>query len=77
MAKRHESLISLSGSLVDTLLQQHRHIEGLIDGMLTELGVALNKHIRLEERELFPMFERDVPEDVAVRIGEDLSRMEE
>jgi hemerythrin-like domain-containing protein len=34
-------------------------------GALHELGTALERHVRLEERELFPLIERTLPPDAA------------
>lgn len=42
---------------------------------LFDFGDLLERHIRLEERELFPIFERLVPQDEADRVGAEIKRM--
>lgn len=39
---------------------------------LHDLGFQLDQHIRREERELFPLIERSVPEPELIRLGEEL-----
>jgi iron-sulfur cluster repair protein YtfE (RIC family) len=39
-------------------------------GALHELGLELERHVRREERELFPLIERSLPEDELRRLGE-------
>ena len=36
--------------------------------VLHELGAMLNQHVRLEEREVFPLIESAMPEDAAERL---------
>jgi hemerythrin-like domain-containing protein len=43
---------------------------------LRELGDRLERHIRFEERELFPMIERALPDDELARLGAALARAE-
>ena len=68
-----------SSSLITTLIAQHRQMEKLIvrlqgsepaplDRTLIELGEILEQHIRSEERDLFPAYERDMPPQVANEI---------
>jgi iron-sulfur cluster repair protein YtfE (RIC family) len=81
-------LVPGSAPLVDTLIAQHREVEALIGRLqtprdaslqviLVDLGTLLESHIRVEERRLFPEFERLVPEPEALRIGESLRLMGE
>ena len=42
---------------------------------LFDFGDLLERHIRLEERELFPMFEKLIPQDEADRLGAEIKRM--
>lgn len=43
---------------------------------LHELGERLERHIRFEERELFPMIEAAVPDDELTRLGAAFARAE-
>ncbi len=43
---------------------------GPADGLLRELGERLERHIRFEEPELFPMIEAALPDDELVQLGE-------
>jgi Hemerythrin HHE cation binding domain len=40
-----------------------------------ELGELLSRHVRFEERELFPLLERRLPAPLLLEIGRDLSRV--
>jgi hemerythrin-like domain-containing protein len=72
---------------IDTLLHQHKEIRerakslekpeqtGLED-RLREFGELLDRHIRIEEDELFPLFEKSVPEDVAEDVGREITRID-
>jgi iron-sulfur cluster repair protein YtfE (RIC family) len=42
--------------------------------LLHELGARLADHVELEERELFPLIERTVPEEDLAELGERLQR---
>ena len=74
-----------AGSLVAKLLSQHRKIEELVkriaacndgsDGVFYELGVLLEQHIRLEERELFPMYEAQIDLAKADELGKRIAAM--
>jgi hemerythrin-like domain-containing protein len=44
--------------------------------VLHELGARLAAHVELEERELFPLIERALPEDALIALGEALRRAE-
>jgi hemerythrin-like domain-containing protein len=43
---------------------------------LHDLGRALERHVRLEEREVFPLIEAAMPEDAAERLVEAVTRAE-
>jgi hemerythrin-like domain-containing protein len=75
-----------STSLIESLLLHHREMERLIsaiadakgnelDAQLRELGALLDKHIRLEERELFPLYQATIGEKLAGEIGEEIKRV--
>ena len=53
---------------VETLEQTASETAGLT-AQLKAFGDLLERHVRTEERELFPMFEADLPEDEAERLG--------
>lgn len=68
---------SLSGAsaIIDELLSQHRKVESLVEELrpveiptlgdkLNEFADLLEAHIRKEERELFPIYEREAPDRV-------------
>ena len=65
-----------AASLITILIAQHRQMEKLIvrlqgsepvplDQALIELGEVLEQHIRTEERDLFPTYEREMPQQTA------------
>ncbi|MFN0157933.1 MAG: hemerythrin domain-containing protein [Bacteroidota bacterium] len=69
---------------IETLVDQHRQIEDIIaririaqDDALNEtlvsLGVLLEQHIRIEERELFPLYESGISEELADETGQRVS----
>jgi iron-sulfur cluster repair protein YtfE (RIC family) len=73
---KHVSHVS---SLITDLIAQHRQMERLIarlqgsepaplDQILIDLGEILEQHIRSEERDLFPTYERDMPPQVTGEI---------
>jgi iron-sulfur cluster repair protein YtfE (RIC family) len=75
-----------SSSLIDALVDQHRELEDLIAEIeiaggttlsesLVALGELLERHIRSEERELFPLFESGMAPDIAQRVGEEIGRV--
>ncbi|MEX2115467.1 MAG: hemerythrin domain-containing protein [Bacteroidota bacterium] len=70
---------------VDDLLQDHRDMEKFarsfehpdpqrLPTQIAEFGDLLERHIRKEERELFPLFEAQAPPDVLQRVGHLLHR---
>lgn len=71
--------------IIDTLVEQHREIErhvGLIaqakgselERALVALGELLEKHIRLEEREVFEIYESDLSPQLMDEVGEGVRR---
>ena len=62
-----------------TVLAQHDELRGLVAALeydvhpapatLQELGTRLADHVRLEERELFPLLERSLDEETLTRLG--------
>jgi len=70
---------------VEDLLRDHRDMEQFARGFqqpdpkrvaaqITEFGDLLERHIRREERELFPLFEAQAPPDVLQHVGHLLHR---
>ena len=69
-------------TLADRMVEEHRLIQDLVTltkssaterpEKLLEMSVLLKAHIRFEERELFPVLEEQVPEEVLGKIGEQL-----
>ncbi len=77
--------IPSASAQVDDLLRDHRAIEEFarifehpdpqrVAAQLGEFGDLLERHIRKEERELFPLFEAQAPPDVLQRVGHLLHR---
>ncbi len=75
--------VSLSDSILE-MLKQHVIIrrdvlllqEAPAAGVLNRLGSVLQDHIRLEEREVFPLIERESGDDLLARIGRALQAEE-
>lgn len=72
---------------IETLLSQHeeikRRVERLekldridLDGELKDFGDFLERHIRIEEDDLFPAFERSVPDEIAEGVGKEIERID-
>lgn len=66
------------GELIAELIQDHRRIDQLLQQLRTEVGLAktlfdlgdlLERHIRREERELFPIFEQEIEAAQADVVG--------
>lgn len=75
-----------SGHIINGLLDQHREIERMVEELdgadeqgvserLEALGVLLDRHIRIEERDLFPLFEQSVSGETMRRVGEEIERI--
>jgi len=71
-----------SAALIDTLMQDHQQIRQLLPKLelkvglaklLFDLGDLLERHIRKEERELFPLFESQFESAEAERLGRELT----
>lgn len=69
--------------LIHSLVAQHRQMEDLIHQMQTDdltildraligLGIVLEQHIRSEERELFVMYEGQIPVEMKQQLGIEL-----
>ena len=78
------SRIPQSEALIEDLLKDHAALrEGLarLDGadglgrLLFELGDLLERHIRREERELFPLFEKHATPGEAERVGKEIEKI--
>ena len=70
-----------SEAMIEELVRQHEQLSQAIAQiekgvglakLIFDLGDLLERHIRKEERELFPLFEASVKSDDAERIGEEL-----
>jgi hemerythrin-like domain-containing protein len=73
-----------SGPLVDELIRDHEAFRQAIhklgagaalSKLLFDIGDLLERHIRREERELFPLFEKYVDSDKARTLAEDIKRV--
>lgn len=71
-------------ALIDELVGQHREINGLVSRVeagsglaksIFDLGDLLERHIRKEERELFPIFEDHAAKLQAERIGAEMKKL--
>lgn len=71
-----------SAALIDTLMKDHHQIRELLPKLelkvglaksLFDLGDLLERHIRKEERELFPLFESQFESADAERLGRELT----
>jgi iron-sulfur cluster repair protein YtfE (RIC family) len=78
------ALVPESAAVIDQLLDEHEEIRGTIrrlDGdaglskTIFDLGDLLERHIRKEERELFPLFEKRVGAKEAERAGEEMKQI--
>lgn len=78
--------VPASAATIDLLVGHHRAIEQLIERIaategttrandLVALGELLEKHVRIEERELFEMFQSSLPANVAEQVGEAVRRI--
>jgi iron-sulfur cluster repair protein YtfE (RIC family) len=76
--------VAASTAIIDELIRDHREIRRRIPELtavtglaktLFDLGDLLERHIRKEERELFPLFERHIEKTLADRVGAELKRI--
>ncbi len=72
-------------ALADEIIADHLRLRALFESIknakdlaahLDELGNALEKHIRKEERELFPLIEASCPESVLIEMEQSLLKMQ-
>jgi hemerythrin-like domain-containing protein len=79
--------VNESAKTIDTLLHQHKEIRERVKSLekpertgleesLREFGQLLYRHIRIEENELFPVFEKSVPKDIAENVGREIARID-
>lgn len=70
-------------SLIGQLESEHRELGAKLSReadpverrkFLFDFGDLLERHVRLEERELFPRFEELIPEAEAARVGQEIKR---
>ena len=77
-----------TATILDTLTAEHGEMrtqvanlahtssdEVLLQTKLKAFGDVLERHIRREERELFPLYEANIPEAEATRIGREIARL--
>ena len=78
------STVTQSVSLIDDLVREHAQIrEAMVQlkagtglaKIIFDLGDLLERHIRREERELFPLFEQNVNGDQAETVGRELKQI--
>jgi len=77
-------LVPESAALLDQLARDHRQLRDAIsqlDGevalgkLVFDLGDLLERHIRKEERELFPLFEQHIGETGAETVGDEIKKI--
>ena len=80
---RLRSIVPTCAALIDALAAEHELIRRLVQGIKADSGLAklifdlgdlLERHIRKEERELFPLFEEQVDPAQAELIGAELKK---
>ena len=78
------TMVPASAALLDELLSQHEQLRQAIRKLeagsglaklVFDLGDLLERHIRLEERELFPLFEAHVDAARAESVGAELKQI--
>ena len=77
-------LVPESAAIVDQLVREHRQLRDGVAQLDTDAGLGklvfdfgdlLERHIRKEERELFPLFEQHVGETVAEAVGDEIKKI--
>jgi len=77
-------LVPESAAIIEQLIRDHQQIGAAIPQLEGEAGLGklvfdvgdlLERHIRKEERELFPLFEQHVGETGAETIGEEIKKI--
>lgn len=72
---------------IEVLLNQHEELrrsvktfekpdEESLQNDLRDFGELLDEHIRIEEHQLFPAFEKLVPSDVADQVGKEIEKID-
>jgi hemerythrin-like domain-containing protein len=72
---------------VETLLNQHEEMRERVEKLekpdpvnleveLKDFGDLLHRHIRIEEDDLFPLFEKSIPKDIADEVGREIARID-
>lgn len=78
------SAIPATGSVIEELIREHVEIRQIMPRLaagsglaklIFDLGDLLERHIRREERELFPLFEQHIQGSQAEMIGEELKKI--
>ena len=78
------SAIPATGSVIEELIREHVEIRQTLPRLdagsglaklIFDLGDLLERHIRREERELFPLFEQHIQGSQAEMIGEELKKI--
>lgn len=78
------SVVPASGEMIDELVRNHAQIHAAIPQLeagtglaklIFDLGDLLERHIRKEERELFPLFEQHVEGENAETAGVEIKRI--
>jgi hemerythrin-like domain-containing protein len=49
--------------------------ETALESELKTFGELLDRHIRIEEDDLFPLFEKSIPKDIAEDVGREIERV--
>lgn len=77
-------LVPASAAMVDQLVREHRQIRDTVAQLGTNAGLGklvfdfgdlLERHIRMEERELFPLFEQHVCATGAETVGDEIKKI--
>lgn len=78
------ALVAASAPLIDQLLMEHEQIRASVarleremnlGRLLFDFGDLLERHVRVEERELFPLFEQHIGADDAGVTGTEIMRI--
>jgi hemerythrin-like domain-containing protein len=80
------SRIAEATTIVTNLLEEHREIQRRVEALrrtteallaeeLLDFADLLEQHIRKEERQLFPLYEKSIPEDIDARVGHEILRL--
>ncbi|MGH7825907.1 MAG: hemerythrin domain-containing protein [Candidatus Binatia bacterium] len=81
---RLQPLAPGSEAIITGLLSEHEEIrrsialletEGALAKLMFDIGDLLERHIRKEERELFPLFEQHVKDEEAEAVGSEIKKI--